>query len=108
MEDDFNTASALSAIFELIKDANINVQSTSSTKLRDAYIKAIDSLCGVMGIIPLKKEEMLDDEIAALIEERNAARKAKNFARADEIRDTLAAKGITLKDTREGTKWSRT
>ena len=108
MEDDFNTASALSAIFELIKDANINVQSTSSAKLRDAYIKAIDSLCSVMGIIPLKKEEMLDDEIAALIEERNAARKAKNFARADEIRDTLAAKGITLKDTREGTKWSRT
>lgn len=108
MEDDFNTASALSAIFELVKDANINVQSSSSAVLRNAYLEAIDRLCDVMGIIPLKKEEILDDEIAALIEERNAARKAKNFARADEIRDQLAAQGITLKDTREGTKWSRT
>jgi len=70
-------------------------------------LDAINRLCDVMGIITEKKEEILDEDIQALIDERQAARKAKNFARADEIRDQLAAMGITLKDTREGVKWSR-
>ena len=69
--------------------------------------KTIDTLCDVLGIITEKKEELLDADIEALIAERQQARKDKNFARADEIRDTLAAKGILLKDTREGVKWTR-
>ena len=107
MEDDFNTADAISAVFELVKLANTAVSETS-TKALVSYVKeTIEKLCDVLGIITEKKEELLDAEIEALIEERNQARKAKNFARADEIRDTLAAKGILLKDTREGVKWTR-
>ena len=60
-----------------------------------------------MGLIVNKKEEILDEDIEALIEERQAARKAKDFARADQIRDELAGKGIILEDTREGVKWKR-
>ena len=67
----------------------------------------IRKLCDVLGIITEVKKEKLDSEIEALIEERQAARKAKNFARADEIRDQLAAEGIILEDTREGVKWKR-
>lgn len=107
MDDDFNTADAISVIFEMVKYANIHVQDGCSGELRDAYLDAINRLCDVMGIITEKKEEILDEDIQALIDERQAARKAKNFARADEIRDQLAAMGITLKDTREGVKWSR-
>ena len=107
MDDDFNTADAISVIFEMVKYSNIHVQDGCSGELRDAYLDAINRLCDVMGIITEKKEEILDEDIQALIDERQAARKAKNFARADEIRDQLAAMGITLKDTREGVKWSR-
>ena len=107
MEDDFNTADAISAIFEMVKAANIHVTDASTAAFRDQVLAEIVRLCDVLGIKTEKKEELLDDEIQALIEERQAARKAKNFARADEIRDTLLAKGITLKDTREGVKWSR-
>ena len=107
MEDDFNTADAISAVFELVKLANTAVNETS-TKALVSYVKeTIEKLCDVLGIITEKKEELLDADIEALIEERNQARKAKNFARADEIRDTLAARGILLKDTREGVKWTR-
>ena len=67
----------------------------------------MESLCGVLGIETKRQQEILDKEIEALIEERNAARKEKNFARADEIRDQLLEQGIILKDTREGVKWSR-
>ena len=67
----------------------------------------LEKLCDVLGLIVVKEEEMLDADIEALIEERQAARKAKNFARADEIRDELAARGIILEDTREGVKWKR-
>lgn len=107
MEDDFNTADAISAVFEMVKAANINVTEDSSAAFRDQVLNTIVKLCDVLGIITEKKEELLDDEIQALIDERQAARKAKNFARADEIRDELLAKGIILKDTREGVKWSR-
>ena len=90
-----------------MKLANTAVNETS-TKALVSYVKeTIEKLCDVLGIITEKKEELLDADIEALIEERNQARKAKNFARADEIRDTLAAKGILLKDTREGVKWKR-
>ena len=107
MEDDFNTADAISAIFEMVKAANIHVTENSTAAFRDQVLSEIIKLCDVLGIKTEKKEELLDDEIQALIDERQAARKAKNFARADEIRDELLAKGIILKDTREGVKWSR-
>ncbi|EET59775.1 cysteine--tRNA ligase [Marvinbryantia formatexigens DSM 14469] len=107
MDDDFNTADAISAIFELVKFANTNVTEDSSKALAEAVKDKIVELSDILGLIVEKKEEMLDAEIEALIEERQAARKAKNFARADEIRDILLGKGIILKDTREGVKWKR-
>ena len=107
MEDDFNTADAVSAIFELVKLANVNVNKESTAKLVTTVKDTIKKLCDVLGIITEKEEELLDSYIEKLIEERQAARKAKNFARADEIRDQLAAQGILLEDTREGVKWKR-
>ena len=107
MDDDFNTADAISAIFELVKFANTNVTEDSSKALAEAAKDKIVELSDILGLIVERKEEMLDADIEALIEERQAARKAKNFARADEIRDILSGKGIILKDTREGVKWER-
>lgn len=107
MEDDFNTADAISAVFELVKLSNINAKETSSKTLLTELKKKIVTFCDVLGIITEKKEEMLDSDIEALIEERQAARKAKNFARADEIRNQLLEKGIILEDTRQGVVWKR-
>lgn len=107
MEDDFNTADALAAVFELVKFANTNVTEKSSAAFADALLAQLVKLSEVLGLNVIKKEEILDKEIEALIEERQEARKAKNFARADEIRDELLEKGIILKDTREGVKWKR-
>ena len=107
MEDDFNTADAVSAIFELVKLANVHVTAESSSYLAEAVRSTIKKLCDVLGIITEREEELLDEDIEKLIEERQAARKAKNFARADEIRDQLASQGILLEDTREGVKWKR-
>ncbi len=107
MEDDLNTADAISAIFELVKYTNSNITSDSAKELVKAAYDMLKKLCNVLGIITEVKKEKLDSEIEALIEERQAARKSKNFARADEIRDQLAAEGIILEDTREGVKWKR-
>lgn len=107
MDDDLNTADAISVIFELVKYANVNVTEESSKATIDLVLKTVEKLCDVLGIITEKKEEILDSDIEALIEERQAARKAKNFARADEIRDQLSSMGIILEDTREGVKWKR-
>ncbi len=107
MEDDFNTADAVSAIFELVKFANTNAGSAHSAAFYEQMLKELETLTDVLGIITEKKEEILDEEIERLIEERQTARKEKNFARADEIRDQLAEQGIILKDTREGVKWTR-
>ena len=106
MDDDFNTADAIAAIFELVKLANVTAESGSKAYAQQ-LLDIIVQLCDILGIITEKKEELLDDDIEALIEERQAARKAKNFARADEIRDLLADKGIILEDTRAGVKWKR-
>ena len=106
MEDDFNTADAISAIFELVKLANVTGAKGSQAYAR-FLLETITSLCDILGIDTDRKEELLDADIEALIEERQAARKAKNFARADEIRDQLAEKGIILEDTRQGVKWRR-
>ena len=106
MEDDFNTADAISAIFELVKLANITAADGSKEYVQYMF-DTIVKLCDILGIVTEKEEELLDSDIEALREERQAARKAKNFARADEIRDMLAEQGIILEDTRAGVKWKR-
>ena len=107
MEDDFNTADAISAIFEIVKLSN-STANESSTAAYVNWMKAeIERLCDVMGIITEKKAEILDSEIEDMIAQRQAARKAKNFALADEIRGKLLEMGIVLEDTREGVKWKR-
>ena len=107
MDDDFNTADGISAIFELVKYINTNVNGTSSKALLEKLYERLHLLCDIMGIIVEKEEEILDEEIEDLVAERQMARKEKNFARADEIRDILLEKGIILEDTREGVKWKR-
>lgn len=107
MEDDFNTADAISAIFELVKYANTTADGESSGAYLNELLNLIVKLTDVLGIIVKKKEKLLDADIEALIQERQEARKERNFARADEIRDELLAKGIVLEDTREGVKWKR-
>lgn len=107
MDDDFNTADAIAAVFDLVKFANTHAAEGSSRAFVQALSDKIQSLCDILGIITEKKEELLDADIEELIEERQAARKAKNFARADEIRNLLLEKGIILEDTREGVKWKR-
>lgn len=107
MDDDFNTADALAAVFELVKFANTHVKEDSTGAFAGGLLEIMTSLCDVLGLIILKKEEVLDKDIEALIQERQAARKAKDFAKADEIRSRLLEMGIELKDTREGVKWKR-
>ena len=107
MDDDFNTADALAAIFELVKFANTNVNENSSKEFAAGLYEELFKLSDVLGLKIEKKEEILDKEIEDLIQERQAARKAKDFKRADEIRDELLKKGIILKDTRDGVKWKR-
>lgn len=107
MDDDFNTADAIAAIFDLVKFANTTADEGSSKAYADILREKIQGLCGIMGLITEKKEELLDADIEQLIEERQAARKAKDFVRADEIRAQLLEKGIILEDTREGVKWKR-
>ena len=107
MDDDLNTADAVSAIFELVKFANTKADENSSKAFTEALKKEIAELCDILGLKTEKKEENLDAEVEALIEQRQAARKAKDFAKADEIRDKLLDMGIQLKDTREGVQWKR-
>ena len=107
MDDDFNTADAISAIFEIVRLSNSTI-SEASTKAYVSYFKeTMDKLCDVLGIITEKKEEILDSEVEDLIAKRQQARKDKNFALADEIRGQLLDMGIILEDTREGVKWKR-
>lgn len=107
MEDDCNTADAVSAVFELVKFINMNVSSGNSSEYLQKLSDRLLTLCGVLGIQITQKKEMLDADIEKLIEERQIARKDKDFARADQIREELAQKGILLKDTREGVTWRR-
>ena len=107
MEDDFNTADGISAVFELVKYINTNVSGDSSRELLEQLYQRLNLLSDILGIILEQKEEILDEEIEKLIAERQAARKEKNFARADEIREELLGRGIVLEDTREGVKWKR-
>ncbi len=107
MDDDFNTADAIAAIFELVKFANTHADEKSSPAFLQGLLGQIKELSDVCGLIVEKKEEMLPEEVEELIAKRQAARKEKNFARADEIRAQLLEKGIVLEDTREGVKWKR-
>ncbi len=107
MDDDFNTADAISAIFELVKFANTSVGEGAGAAFIRALKDEIVELMDICGLTAERRQEILDEEIESLIQERQDARKAKNFARADEIRDLLAEKGIILEDTREGVKWKR-
>ena len=108
MDDDLNTADAIAAIFELVRDINTNVVGKgSSKKLCEAAIGIFDELTDVLGLVYNRKTEELDDDIEKLIEARTQARKDKNWAEADRIRDELKAKGIVLEDTAQGVKWHR-
>ena len=107
MDDDFNTADAVSAIFELVKLANSTANEESSKAYVELLAGTIAKLSDVLGIITERKAEVLDSEVEELIAARQQARKEKNFALADEIRQKLLDMGIVLEDTREGVKWKR-
>ena len=109
MEDDLNTADAIGVIFELVRDINTNInEGVQSKSIVEYATEALDELTGVLGLLYNRKvEESLDEEVERLIEERNAARKAKNWAEADRIRDDLKARGIVLEDTAQGVKWHK-
>lgn len=107
MDDDFNTADAITAIFDLVKYTNLNTDDSSSKKYLETIKKEIVTLSDVLGLIVEKQEESVDADIDKLIEDRQAARKNKDFAKADQIRDDLLKQGIILEDTKEGVKWKR-
>ena len=108
MEDDLNTADALAAIFELVRDINTKIIADGANKADcEAAAKMFDELCGVLGLVYNRKKESLDDEVEALIAQRTQARKDKNWAEADRIRDELKAMGIVLEDTAQGVKWHK-
>lgn len=107
MDDDLNTADGIAALFDLTKDINTFTTQPRSKETLMQAAKQFDELCGVLGLLYERGAKDLDSEIESLIEQRQQARKDKNFARADEIRDQLAAQGITLKDTPQGVQWSR-
>ena len=108
MDDDLNTADAITAIFELVKDVNTTVITDAPNKeLVDLATTLFDELTGVLGLVYNRKTESLDDEIEKMIEARTQARKDRNWAEADRIRDELKAQGIVLEDTPQGVKWHR-
>ncbi|GGD27021.1 cysteine--tRNA ligase [Pontibacillus salipaludis] len=108
MNDDFNTANAISVLFDLTKDANVYLQSThTSENVIAAFQHTLSELAEVLGIHVAGENELLDEEVDALIQERIDARKNRNFQRADEIRDDLKDRGIILEDTPQGTRWKR-
>ncbi len=107
MDDDLNTADALAALFNLARDCNILIQNGAPKGALQPAIALFDELCGVLGLLADRKPKTLDAEIEAMIEARTAARKAKNFAEADRIRDALKEQGIVLEDTPQGVRWSR-
>ncbi|MCP3029543.1 cysteine--tRNA ligase [Halobacillus sp. A5] len=108
MDDDFNTANAISVLFDLTKSANLYLQGDQThTDVIDQFTEAFAELAGVLGLRLKQEDELLDEEVDSLIEERKQARKDRNFARADEIRDELKARNIVLEDTAQGTRWKR-
>ena len=106
MDDDLNTADAITAIFDLVKDINLNLDESNSKEMLEKTLELLKKLTRVLGIMEGEREEISED-IEGLIKERNDARKNKDFARADEIRDKLKEMGIEIEDTRSGTTWKR-
>ncbi|MCD8090719.1 MAG: cysteine--tRNA ligase [Clostridiales bacterium] len=107
MDDDFNTADAIASIFEFVKFANTNVKETSTKAFGEAMLKGICELCDILGIKTADEAAEADTaEIEALIAERTAAKKARDFAKADEIRNRLSDMGVVIEDTRQGVRWS--
>ena len=108
MDDDLNTADAIATIFDLVRDINTKVIAANANKADcEAAAKMFDELTDVLGLVYNRKTESLDDEVEALIAQRTQARKDKNWAEADRIRDELKAMGIVLEDTPQGVKWTR-
>lgn len=107
MEDDLNTADAIAALFELVRDINVAVADAPSRGLCEQALSLLNELCGVLGLLYDRKQEMLDADIEAMIAVRAEARKQKNWAESDRIRDELKEMGIVLEDTPQGVKWHR-
>jgi len=108
MDDDLNTADALGVLFELVRDINTRIAAGNlSKKTCETALEIFDSMCGILGILYDRKQDSLDDEVEAKIQERTQARKNKDWALADKIRDELKSIGIVLEDTPQGVKWSR-
>lgn len=108
MDDDLNTADAITAVYDLIKFANTNLDENSSKEIIEKTLNTLNKLSDVLGILKREeKEENLDEYVEKMIQERTDARKAKDFAKADEIRDKLIEMGIKLKDTRQGVTWEK-
>jgi cysteinyl-tRNA synthetase len=103
MDDDMNTADALGAIFELVKDANVTIQPGASKKAAEAALNSLEAICDVLGLLS-KKEDELPEEIAVLVKERAEARKNKDWARSDELRNQIVSAGYILEDTKQGQK----
>ena len=107
MDDDINTADAVSVIFELAKFMNSNINENSTKEFANKVLAEFNELTGVLNVVNKKQDDILDEEIEKLIEARTQAKKNKDFKLADEIRDELLEKGIILEDTRQGVKWRR-
>jgi len=107
MDDDLNTALAISVLFELVRDINSTITSADTKKSIELAQNTLAELGSVLGLLQVEQEKTLDDEIEQLIEKRQQARKDKNFALSDEIRDKLKLQGIILEDTPSGVKWRR-
>ena len=107
MDDDLNTADAVSVLFDLVRDINTYITSPHSKASLEAAAKLFDEITGVLGILYNRKKESLDDEVEAMIAARQQARKEKNWAEADRIRDELKSMGIVLEDTPQGVKWKK-
>ena len=103
MDDDMNTADALGAIFELVRDANVTVVQGASREAARAALKSLESICDVLGLLS-KKEEVLPEEISKLVQERAEARKNRDWAKSDELRDRIIQAGYILEDTKQGQK----
>jgi cysteinyl-tRNA synthetase len=108
MDDDLNTAAALASLHDMVREVNTHLSSSGVTSAgKAAVLEAVAAFNDVLGIFGEESTEMLDADIDALIVERQAARRERDFARSDEIRDELAAKGIVLEDTKDGVRWRR-
>lgn len=106
MDDDLNTADAIGAIFELVKDANVSLNADSSRQAVQATLDRLTGLCDILGLMQ-KKEDALPADIQQMVDERAQARKEKNWKRSDELRDAIKAAGYVLEDTPQGQKVRR-